>query len=44
MKLDVEKYCKNATIKEFDADHWVIMSAPKEVNEDLLRWLEGLKI
>lgn len=32
------------TVKEYDADHWVIFSHAKEVNKDLLEWIESLSL
>lgn len=34
------KHAKNATYKEFDADHWVILSHADEVNKELLAWIQ----
>ncbi|KAJ7046132.1 alpha/beta-hydrolase [Mycena alexandri] len=30
------------TLKEIESDHWGVMSHPKELNEILLEWVEGL--
>ncbi|KAJ8085087.1 hypothetical protein PM082_003871 [Marasmius tenuissimus] len=35
-------YCENATIKEFEANHWVQLQKADQVNRDLGEWLEGL--
>ncbi|ETW76561.1 epoxide hydrolase [Heterobasidion irregulare TC 32-1] len=41
----LKQYAKGPlTVKEFDAGHWVLLSHPKEVNEALLEWIEGLQI
>ena len=28
------------TMKEYDADHWFILSHPEELSRDLLAWME----
>jgi soluble epoxide hydrolase/lipid-phosphate phosphatase len=38
-KPQIEKYCKKATIKEYDADHWVMFSHADELNKDLHDWV-----
>ena len=30
------------TIKEYDADHWLLLSVPQEITRDLEAWVEGL--
>lgn len=30
------------TIHEYDADHWLVLSVPKEITHDLEAWIEGL--
>lgn len=35
-------HVKNATYKEFDADHWVLLSHADEVNKELLEWIKKL--
>jgi pimeloyl-ACP methyl ester carboxylesterase len=39
-QANLSKHCKNATYKEFDADHWVMLSHADEVNKELLAWIE----
>ena len=29
----------NVTIREFDSDHWLIMSKAQEVSEELEKWI-----
>ncbi len=41
-KASLAKYCKNATIREFKANHWLTLQAPDKVNKELLSWIEGL--
>ncbi|KAF5344586.1 hypothetical protein D9758_013903 [Tetrapyrgos nigripes] len=41
-KANVEKFAKNATIKDFKTGHWPQMQAPEEVNKELLAWIESL--
>ncbi|KAI0341821.1 alpha/beta-hydrolase [Trametopsis cervina] len=31
----------NVTIHEFDGGHWIVLSHADEINEELLRWVEG---
>ena len=38
----VAQFCKNATIREYDAGHWVLLSHPEALNKDLQAWIEGL--
>ena len=35
------KHAKDITYKEFDADHWVLLSHADEVNKELLAWIEA---
>ena len=30
----------NVTIKDFDSDHWLILSKPAEVCEELEKWIQ----
>ncbi|KII93233.1 hypothetical protein PLICRDRAFT_171017 [Plicaturopsis crispa FD-325 SS-3] len=42
-KAEIAKTCKGATtIKEYDADHWLILSHGEQISKDLLTWVEGL--
>ncbi|KAK7453238.1 hypothetical protein VKT23_011914 [Stygiomarasmius scandens] len=41
-KPDFEKYCKNLTYREFKCSHWVMLQTPEELNNELLKWMEGL--
>ncbi|KAL0562794.1 hypothetical protein V5O48_019284, partial [Marasmius crinis-equi] len=34
--------CQNLTVKEFQANHWVQLQRPNEVNKELEAWLGGL--
>ena len=34
--------CPNATVSEFETDHWVQLAAPEKLNEELLKWVEGI--
>lgn len=38
------KHGKRPTYKEFDADHWVMLSHPDEVNKELLAWIETITV
>jgi len=40
----VQAMCPNATIVNFDTDHWVLDAAPQMVNVEVLKWLESLKL
>ena len=42
-KATTASYCTDATIREYDAGHWVMLSNAVELNEDLKAWIEGLK-
>ncbi|KAL0574465.1 hypothetical protein V5O48_007479 [Marasmius crinis-equi] len=35
-------YCENLTVREFQANHWVQLQRPNELNKELEAWLEGL--
>lgn len=35
--------CLDLTVREFDADHWVQLALPNEVNEELLAWIKGVE-
>jgi len=37
----LSKHGKDVTYKEFDADHWVMLSHADEVNKELLGWIEA---
>jgi soluble epoxide hydrolase/lipid-phosphate phosphatase len=41
-KPALAEHCKNLTIKHYDGDHWLIFSHHKEINEDVLSWLDSL--
>ena len=34
----------NVTIREFDGDHWIILSHAAEINEALLAWIEDVVV
>ncbi|KAJ3485012.1 hypothetical protein NLI96_g5268 [Meripilus lineatus] len=34
--------CPNATVAEFETDHWVQLAAPEKLNGELLKWVEGI--
>jgi soluble epoxide hydrolase/lipid-phosphate phosphatase len=36
-----KQYCPELVVKEYDSDHWVLLSHADEVNQDLLQWMEG---
>ena len=40
----VQTFCPNATVKEFDAAHWVVQECGEEVNVELKKWLDGLEL
>jgi len=40
-QANLAKHGKDVTYKEFDADHWVMLSHADEVNEELLAWIES---
>lgn len=39
-----QQTCPKATIKEYDSDHWIQLSHPEELNNDLLAWLEAISV
>ncbi|KII93216.1 hypothetical protein PLICRDRAFT_35398 [Plicaturopsis crispa FD-325 SS-3] len=42
-KASIAMKCKGVnTIKEYDADHWLILSHAEQLSADLLGWIEGL--
>ncbi|KII93214.1 hypothetical protein PLICRDRAFT_101285 [Plicaturopsis crispa FD-325 SS-3] len=41
-KENTVKQCKGPnTIKEYDSDHWLVLSHAEELSRDLLSWIEG---
>lgn len=40
--LRTKSMCENLTVKEFQANHWVQLQLPNEVNKELAAWLVGL--
>lgn len=42
-KTIVDKHCKNATIREFDAGHWVLLSHADELNGELEAWIDNVR-
>ncbi|KAJ6579651.1 alpha/beta-hydrolase [Mycena vulgaris] len=36
--------CPNLTVVHYKTDHWVQLAAPKEINDDLLAWIDGKEI
>jgi len=36
--------CSNTTHVEFDCDHWIPYAQPLKLNEELFKWIEGLKL
>lgn len=44
VKARTRQYCKDLTMREFDADHWLQLSVPDEVNKELLEWIKGIKV
>ncbi|KAF8905666.1 Alpha/Beta hydrolase protein [Mucidula mucida] len=41
MRAPFFKYAPDFTFQDYDADHWVMIQRPDEVNKDLLEWLEN---
>ncbi|KZP02305.1 alpha/beta-hydrolase, partial [Athelia psychrophila] len=39
-KPALDAYAKKLTYREFDGDHWTLISHPKDVNRELLSWIE----
>ncbi|KAI5122578.1 hypothetical protein M0805_004795 [Coniferiporia weirii] len=42
-KLTTQKTCPNATIVDFDTDHWINLAAPEKLNAELLKWIQSLE-
>lgn len=42
IKKGLRAFCKNTTVKDYDADHWVVHSDAELVNKDLQEWIEGV--
>lgn len=42
-KQHITRYCKNATVKDFDTGHWLQLEAADEVNRELKAWIEGIE-
>ncbi|KAF7982643.1 hypothetical protein HWV62_27081 [Athelia sp. TMB] len=41
-KPALNAYAKDLTYREFDGDHWTLLSHPDDVNRELLAWMEKL--
>jgi len=41
-KAAITQNCKQATIKEYESGHWVILEQAESLNQDLLVWIEGI--
>ena len=41
-KPALDAYAKDVTYREFDGDHWTLLSHPDDVNRELLAWIENL--
>jgi len=41
MLARLAKHCKDVTYKEFDSDHWLMLSHADELNKELLAWIEA---
>lgn len=39
-KPALDAYVKKLTYRDFDGDHWTMLSHPKDVNRELLSWIE----
>ncbi|KAJ3170061.1 hypothetical protein HDU87_000473 [Geranomyces variabilis] len=39
-KPGLRKWCTKTTIKDYDADHWLLLSSHKALNADLEEWLK----
>ncbi|PFH54714.1 hypothetical protein AMATHDRAFT_52483 [Amanita thiersii Skay4041] len=40
--LAIHHYCRNSTVREFDASHWLMEEAMEELNKELLTWIENI--
>jgi len=41
-KAQTAQLCPDATVVDFDTDHWVMQAAPDQVNKELFKWISGL--
>jgi len=41
-KMLTQQLCPNATVVDFDSDHWVQLAVPDKLNEELLKWITSL--
>ncbi|KAL6301146.1 Alpha/Beta hydrolase protein [Sparassis latifolia] len=42
-ELFAKALCPNLTWRGFDADHWVQLAQPDELNRELLAWIDGIR-
>ena len=42
-KHTVATFCPNATVVDFDTDHWVQLAAPEKLNEEIFKFVEGVR-
>lgn len=40
-KPAVARYCKNATVKDFESSHWIMWDVKEELNQALGEWVES---
>ncbi|KAF8647910.1 hypothetical protein AX16_006442 [Volvariella volvacea WC 439] len=41
-KATTERFCSNATIREFDAGHWLLWEVKDELNKELQSWIDSI--
>ena len=39
-----ESLCTDATIREYETDHWIMLAAPDRLNTNIHEWIDGLDI
>jgi len=42
-KMIMPKLCPNTTYVDFDTDHWVMLAAPDQLNQELLKWVSDMQ-
>ncbi|KAJ7288891.1 Alpha/Beta hydrolase protein [Mycena rebaudengoi] len=43
MLFTMKDVCPNLTVREYQTGHWIQLSAPDQLNKDLLEWVQGCK-
>ena len=43
-KTTAAQFCPNATLVDFDTDHWLQLAEPDRLNEELSKWVKSLNV